>query len=79
MRLQAEEAWRVGEHRARIGLGEAFAVKQLENAIEHGLDIVSGEIISGANNLGSKAELFSKKVHDLVDKELESFLEEIRA
>lgn len=30
MRLDAQQPWRIRKHRARVGLGESFAVEQVE-------------------------------------------------
>jgi cerevisin len=55
------------------------SVTELEAAIEHDLEVVSGKIIKGASNFGSKAKKFSQKIHDLVDEELKEFFEEFAA
>ncbi|KAF4980317.1 hypothetical protein FZEAL_3634 [Fusarium zealandicum] len=52
-------------------------IKELENAVEEEIEIVSGKIVKSAKQFGNKADKFSKKIHELVDEELEQFLKEI--
>merc|ERR1711881_558459 len=47
--------------------------KQIKDAVEQEIGVVSGKV----KEFGSKAEKFSKKIHNLVDEELEQFLKEI--
>ncbi|OLN96673.1 Subtilisin-like proteinase Spm1 [Colletotrichum chlorophyti] len=48
----------------------------LEKAIEEDFNVLSGKVVKGAKNVGTKAEKFAKKIHDLVDEELKEFLKE---
>jgi len=52
-------------------------IEELEVAIEHDLNVVSGKVVKTAQQFGNKAEKFSKKIHDLVDGEIEQFLKDI--
>ncbi|KAM0549882.1 hypothetical protein ACHAPJ_009129 [Fusarium lateritium] len=52
-------------------------VQELKHAVEEEIDVVSGKLTTGAKQLGSKAEKFSKKIHELVDEELEQFIKEL--
>lgn len=54
-------------------------VKKLEEALEGDFEIFSGKVIKGAKTFGGKAEKFAKKIHDLVEEEVEEFLSEIKA
>ncbi|KAF6806898.1 subtilisin-like serine protease [Colletotrichum sojae] len=48
----------------------------LEKAIEEDFEVLSGKVVKGAKNVGTKAEKFAKKIHELVDEELKEFLKE---
>jgi cerevisin len=52
-------------------------IEELEDAIEGDFEVVSGKIVKGAKTFGSKAEKFAKKIHDLVEEEIEDFISEI--
>ncbi|KAH7013700.1 peptidase S8/S53 domain-containing protein [Ilyonectria destructans] len=52
-------------------------IEDLEANIENDFEVVSGKIVKTAKKFGNKAEKFSKKIHDLVDEEIEQFLSEI--
>ncbi|KAL7813865.1 serine protease-like protein [Trichoderma longibrachiatum ATCC 18648] len=52
-------------------------IEELEEAIEGDFEVVSGEIVKGAKTFGSKAEKFAKKIHDLVEEEIEEFISEL--
>ncbi|ENH63977.1 Subtilisin-like proteinase Spm1 [Fusarium oxysporum f. sp. cubense race 1] len=52
-------------------------VEEIKHAVEQEVNLVSGKLTTGAKELGSKAEKFSKKIHELVDEELEEFLKEL--
>jgi cerevisin len=52
-------------------------VEDIKHAVEHEVEVVSGKLTTGAKELGSKAEKFSKKIHELVDEELEQFIKEL--
>ncbi|KAL6872090.1 serine protease-like protein [Trichoderma novae-zelandiae] len=52
-------------------------IEELEEAIEGDFEVVSGEIVKGAKSFGSKAEKFAKKIHDLVEEEIEEFISEL--
>ncbi|KZL83898.1 subtilisin-like serine protease [Colletotrichum incanum] len=51
-------------------------IDDLEKAIEEDFEVLSGKVVKGAKNVGSKAEKFAKKIHNLVDEELKEFLRE---
>ncbi|KAK5988616.1 Subtilisin-like proteinase Spm1 [Cladobotryum mycophilum] len=53
------------------------SIKELEDAIEGDFQVISGKVIKGAKQFGSKAEKFAKKIHELVDEEIEEFIHEI--
>jgi len=54
-------------------------VSKLEEAIANDFEVISGEVINGVSSFSSKAEKLSSKIHDIVDKELNEFFEEISA
>ncbi len=51
-------------------------VEDLEIAFENDFNIASGKAIKGAKSVLSKAEKFSKKVHEMIDEELKELFEE---
>ncbi|KZL75873.1 subtilisin-like serine protease, partial [Colletotrichum tofieldiae] len=51
-------------------------IDDLEKAIEEDFEVLSGKVVKGAKNVGSKAEKLAKKIHNLVDEELKEFLRE---
>jgi cerevisin len=53
------------------------SIEELEVAIENDFEVVSGKVVKTAKQFGDKAEKFSKKIHDLVDEEIEQFLKEV--
>ncbi|KAL2269598.1 hypothetical protein VTJ83DRAFT_1782 [Remersonia thermophila] len=53
------------------------AVSKLEQMIEQDLEVVSDKAAQGVAALRSKAKMFSKKIQELVDEELEEFLENL--
>jgi len=55
------------------------SVSELEKAIEHDYEVISGKVVKGVSSLSDKAEKLSEKIHSMVDEELKEFLEEIRA
>jgi cerevisin len=55
------------------------SITELEKAIEHDFEVVSGKVVKGASTFASKADRLSKKLHELVDEELKEFLEDIAA
>ena len=54
-------------------------ISDLEKAIENDFEVVSGKVVHGVSSFKTKAEKFSKKIHDFVDEELKEFYEEISA
>ncbi|KAK3372393.1 serine protease [Podospora didyma] len=52
-------------------------VSELEKAIEHDFQVVSGEVVKGVSSFSDKAEKLSEKVHDLIDEELKEFFKEV--
>jgi cerevisin len=52
-------------------------IEELEDAIEGDFEVVSGKIVKGAKSFGSKAEKFAKKIHDLVEEEIDEFISEL--
>ncbi|GJC97381.1 subtilisin-like serine protease [Colletotrichum higginsianum] len=55
---------------------EDSTIDDLEKAIEEDFEVLSGQVVKGAKNVGSKAEKFAKKIHNLVEEELKTFLKE---
>lgn len=55
------------------------SVSELEKAIEHDFEVISGKVTKTASSWSSKAEKFSQKIHDIVDEELKEFFEEVTA
>ncbi|KAK0655899.1 subtilisin-like serine protease [Cercophora newfieldiana] len=55
------------------------SISELEKAIEHDFEVVSGHVVEGASSFAGKAQKFSKKIHELVNEEIEEFLQEITA
>ncbi|KAA8633244.1 hypothetical protein SMACR_01351 [Sordaria macrospora] len=53
------------------------SVSELEKAIEHDYEVISGKVVKGVSSLSDKAEKLSEKIHNMVDEELKEFLEEI--
>ncbi|KAK3943100.1 serine protease [Diplogelasinospora grovesii] len=53
------------------------SVTELEKAIEHDFEVVSGKVVKGVSSFSEKAEKFSKKIHAFVDEELKEFLDEM--
>jgi cerevisin len=51
-------------------------IEDLEIAIEHDFNIASGKVVKGAKSALSKAEKFSKKVHEMLDEEPKELFEE---
>ncbi|KAJ2900345.1 hypothetical protein MKZ38_002478 [Zalerion maritima] len=52
-------------------------VEEVEDAIEDDFEIVSGRVVKTFHHASGKAERFANKIHDLVEKEIEEFLEEV--
>ncbi|KAH7256239.1 hypothetical protein BKA59DRAFT_498896 [Fusarium tricinctum] len=52
-------------------------VQEFKHAVEKEIGVVSDKLTTGAKEVGSKAEKFSKKIHELVDEELEQFIKEL--
>jgi cerevisin len=57
----------------------ATSVDELEKAIEHDFQVASGKVVKGVSSLSEKVEKFTKKIHDIVEEELEEFFDEIEA
>ncbi|CAM1506108.1 Fc.00g057490.m01.CDS01 [Cosmosporella sp. VM-42] len=66
-----------GSYKAKKAVSTPSTIEELEIAIEGDFEVVSGKIVKGTKNLGDKAEKFAKKIHDLVDEEIEEFLKEV--
>jgi cerevisin len=54
-------------------------IEELEAAIEEDFNIASGKIIKGTESMVAKTEEISKKIHQMVDEELEEFFEELNS
>lgn len=52
-------------------------IEQLEDALEHDFNVISGKVVSGAKSFGSKAEKLSEKISKFVEEEVEEFLSEV--
>ncbi|KAF5714636.1 subtilisin-like serine protease [Fusarium mundagurra] len=61
----------------KVKAAPSSRVEEIKHAVEQEVNLVSGKLTTGAKELGSKAEKFSKKIHELVDEELEQFLKEL--
>ncbi|KAI1061144.1 hypothetical protein LB506_011708 [Fusarium annulatum] len=61
----------------KVKAAPSSRVEEIKHAVEQEVNLVSGKLTTGAKELGSKAEKFSKKIHELVDEELEEFLKEL--
>ena len=57
----------------------ASSVSELEEAIEKDFKVASGKIVHGVSSFSTKAEKFSKKIHDIVEEELKEFFDEVAA
>jgi cerevisin len=57
---------------------ETTTFDDLEKMVEADLKAVSGSVSLKLGSLSSKAEKFSKKIHEVVDEELKEFFEELR-
>lgn len=73
-----------GSYKAKPGhktekIDLSSSITELEHAIEHDFEVVSGKVAHGASSFAHKAEKFSKKIQDLVNEELEEFFEDIHA
>ncbi|KAK1758509.1 peptidase S8/S53 domain-containing protein [Echria macrotheca] len=55
------------------------SISELKKLIEHDFEVVSGKVVKSASSFTSKAEKFSKKIHELVEEELKEFIEEMNA
>jgi len=56
-----------------------IGIEELEAAIEEDLNIASGKIVKGTESMVAKTEEISKKIHLMVDEELEEFFEELNS
>ncbi|KAF5001596.1 hypothetical protein FGRMN_902 [Fusarium graminum] len=65
-----------GSYKAKAA-SPSSPVADLKHAVEKEIGVVSDKLTTGAKEVGSKAEKFSKKIHELVDEELEQFLKEL--
>jgi cerevisin len=52
-------------------------IELLEEAIEKDFNMVSGEVVKGAEDMVSKTEKISKKIQKMVDEELNEFFDEL--
>jgi cerevisin len=62
-----------------VPAGMPSNIEDLEAAIEKDFNMLSGKIVKGTESMAAKAEKISQKIHDMVDEELKSFLDEARA
>jgi cerevisin len=65
------------DREAAAKTGKQMTVSELEKAIEHDFKVTSGRIVHGVSSFSGKAEKFAKKIHDLVEEELEEFYKEV--
>ncbi|KAI1764428.1 peptidase S8/S53 domain-containing protein [Hypoxylon sp. FL1150] len=68
-----------GGYTAEAPADNSLTIEELEKAIEHDFNVVSGTVVKGVSSLSGKAEELSHKIHEVVDEELREFFEEIRA
>lgn len=54
-----------------------ISVTELEKAIEHDFEVVAGKVVHGVSSVSSKAEKLSQKIHDIVEKEINEFLQDV--
>jgi cerevisin len=50
-------------------------IEDMEAAIEDEFNVAAGKVVKGAKSALTKAEKFSKKIHEMVDEELKDFFE----
>jgi cerevisin len=53
-------------------------IEEMEAEIESGFDVVSGKVQKASKSAITKAEKFTKKIHEMVDEELEEFFEKLQ-
>ncbi|KAI5925832.1 peptidase S8/S53 domain-containing protein [Camillea tinctor] len=57
----------------------SVTLEELEKAIQHDLNVVSGTVVKGVSSLSGEAKKLSEKIHEVVDEELKEFFQELRA
>ncbi|KAI1086657.1 serine protease 2 [Rostrohypoxylon terebratum] len=67
-----------GGYVAETPAKSSLSIEELEKAIEHDFNVVSGTVVKGVSSLSGKAEKLSNKIHEIVDEELKEFFEELR-
>lgn len=67
-----------GSYTAKPSTEKSMSLEDLEKAIEKDFNMVSGTIVKGVSSFSDKADKVSKKIHEMVEEELEEFFEEIR-
>lgn len=67
-----------GSYTAKPSTEKSMSLEDLEKAIEKDFNMVSGTIVKGVSSFSDKADKVSKKIHQMVEEELEEFFEEIR-
>ncbi|ODA75808.1 hypothetical protein RJ55_08630 [Drechmeria coniospora] len=67
-----------GGYKATAAPKKATTLKKLEEAAVEDLVTVRGKIVKGAKSFGDRAEIFAKKIHDLVEEEVQQFVSELR-
>merc|ERR1711974_57051 len=57
---------------------KSITIEELEKAIEHDFNVVSGTVVKGVSSLSGEAEKLSSKIHEVVEEELREFFHELR-
>ncbi|KAI1472383.1 serine protease 2 [Daldinia caldariorum] len=66
-----------GGYVAKTPAGKTVSIEELEKAIEHDFNVVSGTVVKGVSSLSGKAEDLSHKIHE-IEEDLKEFFEELR-
>ncbi|OTA76793.1 hypothetical protein M434DRAFT_402468 [Hypoxylon sp. CO27-5] len=67
-----------GSYVAETPADKSMSIEDLEKAIKHDFNVVSGTVVKGVSSLSGKAEELSNKIHEAVEEELKEFFEELR-
>ncbi|KAI0112954.1 serine protease 2 [Daldinia grandis] len=67
-----------GGYTAETPADKTISIEDLEKAIEHDFNVVSGTVVKGVSSISGKAEELSHKIHQVVEEELKEFFEELR-
>ncbi|KAI0019944.1 peptidase S8/S53 domain-containing protein [Xylariomycetidae sp. FL0641] len=70
---------KAGGYEAEKAKSNSISIEELEQAIEHDFNVVSGTVVKGVSTFSDEVEKLSEKIHDVVDEELKEFFKELRA